>query len=434
MRGTRGEDFMLAIQHAASPSYTPNFRFQTSLMLLRIIATVAGVLLAGVAFGQDAATRAGEAERQRADKAAQLKPRPPNKVEAVLFRIEDHYLPERIFNPPRGLFVRAGGMSEGQGIKAGPAFRLSNYDTSFTATSVVSIRGAWEVTGRLDFPRPTLEPPPRYFSVGAVRHRLPQEDFWGFGIDAPEEARTNYLLDETTVDVTAGLNPTDWLAFSAAAEYRAERPGAGKDPNFPSTGLIDSDVPGITDDVDYVRMGGGVGLDLRVAREGTPVGGWYNVSFNRYVDQTLDRFSFNRLDADVQQYIPIFTSARLIALHAHLTSTVPDEGHAVPIYMQPTIGGSHSVRGYRVSRFRDQNSLLLQAEYRYQLNAFMTGSLFYDAGTVAAERHKLNLHDTKTDYGFALRFGFAALIGMRAEIVLGGDEGTVYALRFGDVF
>jgi hypothetical protein len=40
----------------------------------------------------------------------------------------------------------------------------------------------------------------------------------------------------------------------------------------------------------------------------------------------------------------------------------------------------------------------------------------------------------KNDYGISVRFGFAGIAAFRAEIVWGGDEGTVYALRFSDVF
>jgi outer membrane protein assembly factor BamA len=156
---------------------------------------------------------------------------------------------------------------------------------------------------------------------------------------------------------------------------------------------------------------------------------------NKYLDQTADQYSFNRWEVDLQQYLPIFTPSRLIALRANAIGVIPDEGHDVPFYLQPALGGSHSIRGYPYQRFRDRNSLLLQAEYRFILNDFMTGSLFYDTGKVAFDRKDLwDLGDLRDDYGFSIRFGFAGIAALRAEVVFGGDEGNVYALRFSDVF
>jgi hypothetical protein len=65
----------------------------------------------------------------------------------------------------------------------------------------------------------------------------------------------------------------------------------------------------------------------------------------------------------------------------------------------------------------------------------MSGAVFYDTGKLAFDRDDLwNRDDFQDDYGFSVRFGFAGIAAVRAEVVFGGDEGTVFALRFGDVF
>jgi hypothetical protein len=165
------------------------------------------------------------------------------------------------------------------------------------------------------------------------------------------------------------------------------------------------------------------------------VGGRYLFSLSRYLDQTEDRFSFDRWDVDLQQYVPIFTPGRLIALRAHAAGVEPDSGNGVPFYLLPSLGGSHSIRAYPVHRFRDRYSLLLQGEYRFRLNDFMTGALFYDKGKVGAAHDDVwDLGDAKEDYGISIRLGFAGLAALRGEVVFGGDEGMVYAVRFSDVF
>ena len=42
------------------------------------------------------------------------------------------------------------------------------------------------------------------------------------------------------------------------------------------------------------------------------------------------------------------------------------------------------LRGYSSRRFRDQNSLLLQAEWRIMVNRYLDLAFFYDTGKVAA--------------------------------------------------
>ena len=388
------------------------------------------------------ALQAGDVDERRAEKSTQLESYEPGAVERFLVAVEQRYLIERIFDPPRGVFTRVGGMPEGQGITAGPAYRYSTPASAFTATSALSMFGAWEVSARFDAPRgkpvasaymPRIS---RFWSVGGVFHRLPQEDFWGLGQNTDSGVRTDYLLDETTADVTGGLSPARWFTLTGTAEYRAERPGSGKDSGLPDLELVygGADAPGAGIDLDYVRLGGEARIDAAPALEGAPVGGRYSFAMNRYIDRD-ERFSFNRWEVDLQQYLPIFTPARLLVLRAHAAGVDPDAGHDVPFYLQPALGGNHSLRGSSVHRFRGPNTLLLQAEYRFALNDFMSGALFYDTGKVALDRDDLwDLDDREHDYGFSLRFGFLSRVALRAEVAFGGHEGTVIAMRFGDVF
>ena len=410
---------------------------------MRYIFVPVVVLLLGApprAAAQDTGTRAGQAEQQRAEKAEDLKPYTPGKIERALLLVEDRQLAQRLVNPPRGLFTRWGGMPEGQGFTVGPAYRISNYDASFTTTAAISIRGAYEATARLDLPRPTVPPArsaSRFLSIGGLYHHLPQEDFYGFGQQSSRDTHVNFRLDEGTFDVTGGLAPVEWFTVSGIAEYRTERAGRGNDPRLPSIEVhhTGAAAPASQTDLDFVRFGGQTYFNYADAQQRAPVGGRYLFSLNKYLDQTADQYSFNRWEVDLQQYIPVFTPSRLIALRANAVGVIPDDGQDVPFYMQPTLGGSHTIRAYPHQRFRDRNALVLQAEYRYILNDFMTGSVFYDTGKVAFDRQDLwDFDGMKNDYGISVRFGFAGIAALRAEIAWGGDEGTVYALRFSDVF
>jgi outer membrane translocation and assembly module TamA len=90
--------------------------------------------------------------------------------------------------------------------------------------------------------------------------------------------------------------------------------------------------------------------------------------------------------------------------------------------MLPAIGGGSSLRGYSSWRFRDRNSLKLQAEWRVMVNRFLDMAVFYDAGKVAADTGDLNLSDLRSDFGLGFRFHGPLSTPLRIDVAH-SDEG-----------
>ncbi|MGH9196522.1 MAG: BamA/TamA family outer membrane protein, partial [Acidimicrobiia bacterium] len=249
-------------------------------------------------------------------------------------------------------------------------------------------------------------------------------------------ARTNFALRETNVGGAVVVHPSYWLSIGERVEYLTPRIGRGTDPRFPSTELVFSEpqTPGLTAQPDFVRAETFVSIDYGDPPLNPRAGGRYRLSYQQYHDRDLDRFSFARFDVDFQQYVPFWKRHRTIVLRALASLSDADAGHEVPFYLQRTLGGAYSVRGFRAFRFRDRNLLLLQAEYRWEINPFVTGAIFYDAGKVAAHREDLDLNDLERSYGFGLRLGSRAGVAIRAEAAFGSGEGTRFLLRFNNVF
>jgi len=91
--------------------------------------------------------------------------------------------------------------------------------------------------------------------------------------------------------------------------------------------------------------------------------------------------------------------------------------------MTSALGGGSSLRGYSSWRFRDQNSLLLQAEWRIVANRFFESAVFYDTGKVTARTSDLDLNHLKSDYGFGVRFTAPARTVLRVDVAR-SNEGT----------
>jgi hemolysin activation/secretion protein len=89
--------------------------------------------------------------------------------------------------------------------------------------------------------------------------------------------------------------------------------------------------------------------------------------------------------------------------------------------MMPALGGGSSLRGYASWRFRDLNSLLLQAEWRVLVNSFLDVALFYDAGKVEARAQDLDLDGLKSDFGIGFRMHGPAATPVRIELAKGNE-------------
>src|SRR6266508_1343594 len=379
-------------------------------------------------------TRAEQPRRQRADQAAKLHPYERTRVESALYVIEPKQLGARIFNPPRGLFARVGGLVEQAGLAAGPAFRLSRPALSFTVSSAVSTKAYWVADATLVAPQLADG---RLFTVITATHKeLPQQDFYGLGSASLRTGRTNFALSDSVVSGLIGTRLTPWLTISGLAEYLAPRVAQGTDRRMPSIEAVftEAAAPGLGQQPDFRRLEGRAIIDYTAPADRPDSGGRYSVAYQRFADLDFHRFSFDRLDLDLQQYVPIIDGFRTIALRALASVSDPAPGQDVPFYLQRTLGGAYSLRGLDPYRMRDRNLLLLQAEYRWTINAFASGALFFDTGKVGHQIDDLNLRNLERDYGIGVRLGSAHGVALRADIAFGSHEGTRVMLRFNDVF
>jgi outer membrane protein assembly factor BamA len=379
-------------------------------------------------------TRQDEIARLRQEKAGSLRPATPNKVEAVLFAIEDDMVIERILNPTRNFYPRFGGMGEGAGVGGGVGYRFLTEDVDFRVSAGYSFKKYWDAEARVLLPHLAND-----WLVAEFRLRrrdAPQEDFFGIGPESAVEDRSNYGLLETLVSGALALQPISRFLIGGRVEFIHPRISPGEDSAFPSAEEIFpvEEMPGFEEQPNFIHTQGFITYDYGDPPLNPRFGGRYRLGFSRYDDQDLRTYSFSRFDIDVQQWIPFLLRSHVIALRGALSISDADEGHIVPFYLERTLGGAYSLRGYRTFRFRDRHLMLMQAEYRWDINAIMSGALFYDAGKVAPSSSDLNFNDLAKDYGIGFRVGTRNGVSLRLDVALGSGEGTRYLVRFDNVF
>jgi len=382
--------------------------------------------------------RAGEARQAREEKARELTPHRRSAIERGLFKLEDGLLLERLLSPPKGVHLRLGGIGEGAGFGVGPAYRANTPRYDFKTSAAVSMKKYGIAEASLRFPGTLghngyIRADGPYAQIDGRYRDFPQEDFFGLGPDSDVRSRSNYALKDTLGKGTGGYQ-RGLFNTGVSVGYLDVSVGAGEDRRMPSAdALFDpSTLPGFGAEPQYFLTEQFIEFATRDRAINRRAGGEYRVTAAHYQDRQGDRASFRRWEADLRQFITFEKDTRSIALRAFAASVTPTQGGEVPYYLQPTLGGAQTLRGYRSFRFRDRSALLLQAEYRWRINAFVQGALFYDTGAVAARLKDLG--GLERDYGFGLRAGGRMGSAFRFDVAFGGREGRRYLLRFDDAF
>jgi hemolysin activation/secretion protein len=191
-------------------------------------------------------------------------------------------------------------------------------------------------------------------------------------------------------------------------------------------------LPGVGATTTYLHTQATVGLDWREASGYARRGGFYGVTAHDYNDRD-DQFGFRQLDYEVIQHVPILREAWVLSLHGLAQTTVLKGDQQVPFFMLPSLGGGSNLRGYSSWRFRDRNSVLLQAEWRIMVNRFFDTAVFYDAGQVAQHKSDLNFDRQQRDYGFGARFHTPFSTVLRIDVAR-SKEGTTLVFATSPVF
>jgi hypothetical protein len=390
----------------------------------------------------DSLTRAALLAAARDQKGQEIEPMKRGKVEQGLYWYDNQHLLPKIFGKWKGVHIGGGGFPAGAGMKFGVGYdhaigseenpdRANRLDVSGVAAR--STRGYQRYGAGLTM---------RHIGGSAIdarvwgqKYEFPQEDLFGIGQNSSRDDRTNYLHESTETGAELRWSPARFVTFSGGAAYLQPKIGGGTDSRFPSTELRfdETTLPGLTAQPDFLRTDVGAAVELRDNPLHPHAGGRYAVTLSNYDDRTLGAYGFRSVTVDAQHYVPLPNRYRVIALHAAVVMTEADAGQHVPFYYQPTLGGSQQLRGFREFRFRDRNSMVMSAEYRWEASWMLDAAVFVDAGKVAATRSDLNLRDLATSYGVGLRVHSNSAFVARLDLAF-SREGFIPLLRFEHVF
>jgi outer membrane translocation and assembly module TamA len=211
------------------------------------------------------------------------------------------------------------------------------------------------------------------------------------------------------------------LVLTGAADYTEWRTGAaeGSAPSIEEIYTPET-APGLGATPTYLHAWGTVAADSRPSPGYVRRGGYYAVSLHGYVDSD-DLYSFRRIDYEAIQHVPLGRDRWVLSLRGKVETTDTADGQVLPYFMMPSLGGGSDLRGFGSWRFRDRHSLLLQAEWRVLVNAFLDTAIFYDAGKVTSRTADLDFTGLKSDYGIGFRLHGPLATPLRIDLAKGNE-------------
>ncbi len=262
----------------------------------------------------------------------------------------------------------------------------------------------------------------------------PRVHYFGSGPNSRREDESNYLDQKAFYEVVAGYQFSERFSLTARAGYLQAFVGRGEDPEEPDTQEVftDATAPGLDAQPDFLVWSAQALWDGRDVPGNPRKGALLALQVGRSGDRGGDAYGFTRLAADLRGFVPLGSVQRILALRAFVSSDNPDAGARVPFYLQQDLGGSHTLRGFESFRFRDDNVLLLQAEYRFYPAPALELALFVDSGRVAPEFSDVIGH-MATNAGFGVRFKSKDATYVRLDIAK-GREGWDTLFRFSQGF
>jgi Omp85 superfamily domain len=380
--------------------------------LFIVVALTAGAATSVVAQEPEATTRGSAIEQAQAEKVPTLHPYVPGKAEALLNKAED-LLVNAV--PSWHPFFESADYGGGFTLGAGYAHHVSPYN-------MFDVRGSYTVLGykrlEAEFTAPRLFHRRGSLTVVGGWREATQAAFYGLGMGTSTGDRTDFDFQQPYGSGTLTLWPTRrlWmLRGGLELSQWSERPANGSQFRSVETVYTPATLPGLGTRTTYLHSQGTAGFDWRTSPGYSRRGGFYGVTLHDYADKD-ERFGFREIDYEAIQHVPILREAWVLSFRGIARTTYAKTDQQVPFFMLPYVGSGSTLRGFTSHRFRDQNGLTLQAEWRIMANRFMDTAVFYDTGKVAARRADLDLNGLKSDYGFGFRLHGPFATPLRIEI------------------
>jgi hypothetical protein len=253
------------------------------------------------------------------------------------------------------------------------------------------------------------------------------ELYWGIGARTPDE--NELLYDAYRIEMENGLyrrmgkNLYAGLDQQLQAVYSMSIPEADKAPDVIRMQLNTGIASG---------FGIGVLFDSRSNLLNPRAGEYLMMLHGLYFSKWFGSdYGFPHAHTDFRCYLPA-GGKNILALQ----TTAEFFGDGAPFRLQAMLGGSMMMRGLYQGRYRDQNQITAQAEYRMICWKWIGAAAFAAAGNVFSVKHPERNGSIRTSAGLGLRFRVDKRENTNIRLDYGwvNDGSRGFYLSFGEAF
>jgi hypothetical protein len=384
------------------------------------------------------------------------------------------------------LHIAVGSIAPQNGFGAGGAY-VGHYTpnelwrTSWDADAIASDNGSWRAgfyykaihtpiekikvitTASGSAPKSNLTVHPyTVFNLSAQTISLDQLFFYGLGPNSLKANASVFSMRQTI----AGANAIVPVLHGLNASLLGEVNGRFVDlqgnhhESSPSIERIftEATAPGLATQPAFAQLGEGVRLEPALFNDHLQID--YLAQFQQFVAPSDAHYSFRRFTADLDHTIPFYRNSGSygpkptngpdecaaslgatkctaiqrnregsLELRLHITESNASAGSVVPLYFQPTLGGS-DINGnpwlpsYNDYRFRAANALLLREAFEHSIWGPIGFAFSADQGKVALTRNDVDFNQLAHSFSVGLTLRAGGLPALSFAFAWGGPEGT----------
>lgn len=270
---------------------------------------------------------------------------------------------------------------------------------------------------------------PLFFYGQAVRRRLES----GRLFDPDGVSSSRLAVRDESISVVAGYALAPGLAVTANVGWLKARSTtlgvtgvvSPQQPEVPFE-LLDDRSPVLSTELEFLRTGVSLAFDRRRPGPFMPGGSLVQVSWSRYDERGSRAFSFDRFVVDTRGFMPL-GGRHGLALRGLASADLTSNGARVPVFLQQTLGGSSTLRGYPGFRFRGTKMFALSGEYRFQAAKRIELAGFLDAGAING------VAGLQSSYGLGLRVHCSSSGVLRIDASRAAGATRLH-IKFGQAF
>ena len=252
------------------------------------------------------------------------------------------------------------------------------------------------------------------------------DKFWGLGKNTPDANEEPYkykqyyvylhLLRKVAPDFFVGL------LFETQRVW---------DIDYRAGGLFDQQNVAGRHGYHVSGLGSSITYDKRNNAFAPDNGFFCQLSFNHFDKFWGSDYNYTNVVFDLRKYIPTF-GKQVFAFQLFSFNNTGE----VPVRSLASFGGANRMRGYYDGRYKDNNQMILQGEYRFPVYKRFSAVAFAGGGSVANKFADYALSDLKYSFGGGLRFAVDSKekLNIRVDYGIGQGKNNGFYLQLGEAF